>query len=79
MELHRNYEEEAKHLDIVEAMINFENGELNLRSTIKLFSHLIKTGKVWQLQGFYSKTANAAIAAGYLDNNGNINEEMINE
>jgi hypothetical protein len=56
----------------IEKIIQYENGELNMNETIKLFSELIKSGIVWQLQGSYGRTAMDLIDSGYLDIHGNI-------
>lgn len=53
-------------------MIDFEQGNLSEVDTIKLFSFLVKNGVVWQLQGFYGRTAHNLIESKVLDKKGNI-------
>lgn len=59
-------------------MIDFETGTLGFEQTIKLFSCLVKNGMAWTLQGFYGRTATRLIDNGYIDIQGNINEELLN-
>ena len=53
-----------KAIDTVSSIIAFEQGELGEEDTIALFQHLINTGEVWSLQGFYGRTASDMIEAG---------------
>lgn len=46
-------------------IIAFENGELDQEQIISLFQELIDTGYVWQLQGYYGRTAKSLIKEGY--------------
>lgn len=46
-------------------IFKWENGSLNDVDTIKLFQYLIDEGHVWNLQGFYGRTADELIQAGY--------------
>lgn len=59
-------------MTLVDKIIAYETGELSNSETLELFSELIKTGQVWQLQGSYGRTAHALIERGYLDKDGNI-------
>lgn len=65
-------------LNIVNMIIEFEEGTLDFEDTIKLFSELIRTGQAWQLQGFYGRTARDIIEMGFIDENGKVNEIMVN-
>ena len=56
-------------------IMEYESGQLSDRKTLELFSHLIKNGHVWSLQGHYGRTASAMIADGLLDKNGNITQK----
>jgi len=56
----------------VDLIISYESGELSNEKTLELFSELIKTGKVWHLQGSYGRMAHQLIENGFLDNQGNI-------
>ena len=55
--------------DIVGNIISFENGELSGTEVLQLFSHLIKTGQCWSLQGSYGRAAATLIEDGYIDRN----------
>ena len=50
----------------------FESGELDNEATIELFSHLVKSGMAWTLQGSYGRAAASLIDQGYLSNEGDI-------
>lgn len=50
----------------LDAMIAFENGELDEDGIIELFQHLVDTGLAWRLQGFYGRTAAALIEGGHV-------------
>jgi fructose-bisphosphate aldolase class 1 len=58
--------------DTVGGIIAFESGELDQDETIELFSHLVKSGLAWSLQGSYGRAAHSLIARGILDQQGNI-------
>lgn len=51
--------------DLVDLMMDFEQGILSEEDTIALFQELIDTGMAYQLQGSYGRTAEALIEAGY--------------
>lgn len=65
--------------EITNNIIAFENGELNSEEIIRLFSALVKNGMAWSLQGSYGRNAKALIESGYIDSEGNINEELLLE
>ena len=48
----------------VSKLMAFEDGELSDEEAIALFQELIDSGLVWQLQGFYGRTAARLIEAG---------------
>lgn len=56
----------------VDYIIEFEQGTLRGDKVLKLFSHLIKTGKAWSLQGSYGRMAQSLIERGYLSIKGKI-------
>lgn len=56
----------------IDKIIDYENGNLDLNETLELFSELLKTGVVWQLQGYYGRTAMGLIEHGFLNKNGDI-------
>ena len=51
--------------DQLDKMIAFEEGELSFDETVELFQELIDNGLVWQLQGFYGRTAMSLIEGGH--------------
>ena len=57
---------------IVDKIMAFEGGDLSDNEVIELFSELIKSGMVWQLQGFYGRVARDLIKQGYLSEDGKI-------
>lgn len=56
----------------IDKIIAFEQGELNDDEVLKLFADGIKSGLVWQLQGFYGRYAEALIRQGYISPEGDI-------
>jgi hypothetical protein len=56
----------------VDYIIRYEAGELRGQEVLRLFSHLIKTGRAWSLQGAYGRMAGALIDRGYLSAKGEI-------
>lgn len=44
-------------------IIDFENGEMDEERMVEFFQDMINSGVVWQLQGFYGRTAAALIEA----------------
>jgi hypothetical protein len=57
---------------MIDQIIEFENGMLSEREEISLFSHLVKTGMAWQLQGMYGRQAKYLMDNGVIDRNGNV-------
>lgn len=53
-------------------IIRYEAGELSDKDTLRLFSHLVRTGRAWHLQGHYGRTAGALIEDKWLDRQGRI-------
>ena len=51
--------------DAVSFIIAFEDGELGEDEVVAGFQELINSGLVWQLEGFYGRTATALIKSGY--------------
>jgi hypothetical protein len=65
--------------DEIGEIIRYEQGELDAADTLRLYSHLVKTGAVWHLQGRYGRTASNLIAGGYLDRAGTILKDADDE
>lgn len=63
---------QSKPYDLVGQIIAYEDGSLSDKDAIELFSHLIKNGQAWTLQGSYGRTASRLIEEGILDKQGNI-------
>jgi hypothetical protein len=59
-------------MDLVNAIITYEEGEATYSQYLELFSYLIKTGMVWTLQGSYQRTAADLIESGAIDLDGTI-------
>lgn len=53
--------ESVKQFDQVVFLIDFEAGELDQKEVIEGFQNLIDSGIVWELQGFYGRTARQLI------------------
>lgn len=65
---------EAEAYDVVGAIMEFEDGSLDTQGTLELFSHLVKTGQAWSLQGSYGRFASSLIEGGYLTPEGDLTE-----
>jgi hypothetical protein len=63
---------QPKQFDLVDYIIDFEQGDLSLEKTLELFSYLVKTGQAWTLQGFYGRTAQSLIDKGIIAKDGAI-------
>lgn len=48
----------------IDAIIAYENGELDEEATIALFQSLVDSGMAWSLQGSYGRTASDLISDG---------------
>jgi len=48
----------------IDDIMAFENGEMDEDETAVFFQHMIDSGVVWQLQGFYGRTAMRLVEAG---------------
>lgn len=59
-------------MNLVDAIIAFENDGLTADETLDLFGDLIRTGNAWILQGSYGRMAAGLIDQGWIDVDGNI-------
>lgn len=75
---HINNNINKEELNIVDWIMQFECGEISDTNFFKLFSHLIKTGKAWTLQGFYGRCAKKLIDEKYISEKGEIIHELFN-
>jgi hypothetical protein len=57
---------------IVDNIIAYESGQLSQEGILELFAELIKSGKVWVLQGSYGRQAQTLIEGGYISDKGRI-------
>jgi len=55
----------AKKLDLVDNIMAWENGEMELEEEVEFFQELIDNGMAWTLQGMYGRHAAYLIDAGY--------------
>ncbi len=62
----------TKEFDLVGYIMDYESGNMGVERTLELFSHLIKTGLVWILQGRYGRTAIALIENETISKDGEI-------
>tara|TARA_E500000318_G_scaffold8347_1_gene7590 strand:- start:668 stop:910 length:243 start_codon:yes stop_codon:yes gene_type:complete len=65
----------AMALSNMQVLFDYEDGKLDEIQCLILFSELLKSGLVWQLQGHYQRTAKALIEGGFLEFDGTIIEE----
>lgn len=68
-------------MTLVDSIISFEAGELDIGDTLELFSELICSGMAWRLQGSYGRAAHSLIERGVISREGEIDharaEEML--
>lgn len=58
--------------DLVHAIMTYEAGEMTPREQVKLFAHLVKTGRAWSLQGHYGRQAYYLMEVGLIDTDGQV-------
>jgi len=66
-------------MDIVNKIIDYENGELQGLDVLELYADLIKTGTILGLQGSYQRQARSFIEDGIINQSGEIiNTDILN-
>jgi len=70
---------QAQEFDLVGAIMDYEDGNLDLGGTLALFQNLIRTGMAWSLQGSYGRAAQNLIDNGYITRDGEIDWDLVNE
>ena len=66
----------TKEFDTVGYIMDYESGEISDERVLELFSHLIKTGQAWTLQGSYGRQVRRLIDCGYFNADGEILMEI---
>lgn len=62
----------TKEFDLVGYIMDYESSNIGDKRMLELFSHLIKIGQAWTLQGCYGRTAKQLIDAEYINKDGEI-------
>lgn len=62
----------SNHLDFIMALEGDNDDQLTEEDVINGFAAMIKDGTVWQLQGFYGRTAANLIEQGYINAEGDV-------
>ena len=52
-------------MDILDKIMAWEDGQMDLEDTITFFQELIDSGAAWTLQGSYGRTAQRLIGDGF--------------
>jgi hypothetical protein len=64
--------------NLVNYIMEYENGTIRQEDFLQLFSYLIKTGYAWQLQGsIYGRPAASLIERGIISKSGEINRKKL--
>lgn len=53
----------------------FAGDEHDPKTHLKAWAYLVKNGQAWKLQGWYGRTAQGLIDAGYITQSGKITQE----
>ena len=53
--------------DMLDKIMDYEQGELSEEESIALFQELVNNGMAWTLQGHYGRTAKALLDAGLIE------------
>jgi len=62
--------ETTEKFDLLDAIMEYENGDMSEEDTIRFFQQLIDTGQAWTLQGHYGRTAMSLIENGHCHEKG---------
>ncbi len=62
----------------IDYIMDYEDGTIDDKRALELFSHLIQNGMAWSLQGHYGRTAKSLIESDYINRDGKINWDLIN-
>ncbi len=57
-----------------DAIVAYEEGDLDTAGTLELFADLIRDGHAWTLQGHYGRAAHALIVDGLISPDGEITD-----
>jgi len=52
---------------LVDKIIRYEDGSMDLTEIVELFQYLVDTGKAWTLQGSYGRAAEQLIESGMVE------------
>ena len=66
-------------VNLIDQIIRYEEGEMDMEEVVAFFAKLVKTGMAWDLQGHYGRTASTLIRNGYIDGEGEILTDMFDE
>ena len=68
-----------ENIELVDQVTKYESGNLNTVEMLNLFGELIKSGRVWKLRSWYRRAAKDLIDGGWIDPQGNLNEDKISQ
>lgn len=54
-------------MKMLEMMMAYESGDLNMEQTVELFQNLVDSGLIFSLQGHYMRVAKELVDAGQID------------
>lgn len=67
-----NFNPPVSPAELVDLIIEYEEGEGSQRNMLRLFGELIRTGQCWSMQGHYGRAASNLIEVGAIDREGGI-------
>lgn len=65
--------------DVLSQLIKWEMGELDDTEMLEAFAGGIRTGDVWQLQGYFGRHAARLIEGGLITDKGRINWHVVHQ